>query len=85
MLRTTWFITLNQTGSQYACLCMCVCLCVHLLKNHSREMKPEYLMKQLLLLLSFFIHMAFAIDIADGRDLTNEAHHELLSKKRKLK
>ena len=28
--------------------------------------------------------MAFAIDIADGRDLSNEVHHELLSKKRKV-
>ena len=53
---------------------MCVCLCVRpqAIKNHSREMKAEQLVKQVLLLFSFFIIMTPAINTVDGRGLSNE-------------
>ena len=63
---------------------MCVCVCVSALqaiKNHSREMKPEYCNQSNK---SYCFSMTLAIDITDGRGLSNEARHELLPNKNKV-
>ena len=57
------------------CVCVCVCVCVsapeamnNQWRDLWRDMKPEQPIKQVLLL-----YMALAIDITDGRGLSNEA------------
>ena len=62
-------------------VCVCVCVCVsapRATKNHSREMKSEYPIKQVLATAFQFLCMALAIDTIDGQGLSNEAHRELL-------
>ena len=54
---------------------MSVCLCVsapQAIKNHSREMKPD-ITNQISPTAFQFLYMTLAIDITDGRDLSNEA------------
>ena len=56
---------------------MCVCVSTHqAITYYSRKMKPEYLCKQVIL----FIYTAPAVDIANGRGHSKEAHCALLLK-----
>ena len=56
------------------------------MKNHSREMKPEKPIKQVLLQQLFqILYMVLDIDIISGRGFSNEVHHKLVEKRSIIK
>ena len=65
-------------------MCACMFVCVHrqAIKNHSREMK--LITNQTSPTAFYFLYMTLAIDITDGRGLSNKVHRKLLLKKSKV-
>ena len=63
-----WFLKIALCGCRYACLCVCVC--PRAIKNHSCEVKPEYPIKQVLLLFSFFVRHLLSILLMGGTLVT---------------
>ena len=70
----------------YVCVCVrvcvCVCVCVFVsvsvstpqaMKNHSHEMKPEYVTNETSPTAFQFLYTSLAIDIVDERGLSNKA------------
>ena len=69
------FLKLLLSGKS---ICVRVCPPPWLLRNHSRDNDKSYYT-------AFqFLYMTLAINIVDGRRLSNKEHRELLPKKNKL-
>ena len=74
------FLKMHLSGKLVSvCVCVCVCMCMRVcpqaIKNHSREIKIEQPIKQVLVLFSFLlVYMTLAINITDRHGLSNKVH-----------
>ena len=74
-----WFLEIVFVRTS-VCMCACLCACVRVCvrpPGYSREMNR--ITNQRSLTAFQFLYMTLAIDITDGRGLSNEVRRELLS------